>query len=476
MQSRVSTEPNPTPSRRKLTHARSGCGVGQLSLVEHALCPLDPKASLQENLVFETSYYFTDSARHQQEARATVFCPLGLSATDEFFLWGLLALTFAQPEPDAELYATPHYVLRQLGVIDKGARRGGRQYDQFREAIERLSAVTYRNDRFYDPVRAEHRRVSFGFLSYSLPLDLQSSRAWRISWDAIFFEFVEAAGGHFQFDLATYRELDPASRRLFLFASKVFARRETTPCFDVRHLGEHVLGFSPTLDTRNMKVKVAAVVTRLVELGVLAPCADLFQKKKKGQYSLVLGKGPYFDRRSGSPRTASESALLEPLKAIGFDEASAARLCGQYSPRLLREWADITLAARERYGSGFFKRSPQAYFVDNIRDAAKGQRTAPDWWHEVRKAEQAAADQSASKRLVDDLASASKESELAGSSAEAYSSIRDRLFGEVLAGGATRTEAKALADRLARNHVARAKRQEPSGLTRAGSLIRLPRP
>jgi hypothetical protein len=66
--------------KRKLSRARSGAGVGQLSLVEHALCPLDPRASLRKNLVYETSYFFTDSARHQQEAKATVFSPLGLSA------------------------------------------------------------------------------------------------------------------------------------------------------------------------------------------------------------------------------------------------------------------------------------------------------------------------------------------------------------------------------------------------------------
>lgn len=358
MQSRDIVQSSQSNTRRKLSRARSGSGVGQLSLVEHALCPLDSRASLRKNLVFDTSYFFMDSARHQREAHATVFCPLGLSASDEFYLWGLLALTFAQPEPEVELYATPHYILRQLGIIDKNARRGGRQYDQFREAIERLSTVSYRNDHFYDPMRAEHRRVSFGFFSYSLPLDPKSCRAWRISWDAIFFEFVEAAGGHFQFDLATYRELDPASRRMFLFVSKVFARRETTPRFEVRHLGEHVLGFSPTLDTRNMKIKVASVVTRLVEVGVLAPCSDLFQKKQKGEYSLVLTKGPYYVRSISGGRTTAESALVEPLRAIGLDDAGVGRLTRQYSPRLLREWADITLAAKERFGGWLFQTKP----------------------------------------------------------------------------------------------------------------------
>lgn len=465
----------PAPRRRKLARARPGCGVGQLSLVEHALCPLDPKVSLQNNLVFDTSYFYTDSARHQQEARATVFCPLGLSAADEFFLWGLLALTFALPEPDAELYATPHYVLRQLGVIDKGARRGGRQYDLFREAIERLSALRYRNDRFYDPVRAEHRRVSFGFLSYSLPLDAKSSRAWRISWDAIFFEFVEAAGGHFQFDLATYRELDPASRRLFLFASKVFARRDTTPRLDVRHLGEHVLGVAPTVETRDMKIKVARVVTRLVEAGVFAPCHDLFQKRKKGEYSLTLTKGPYFASRSRLGPGVFESAFLEPLLAIGFDESAAVRLISQHSPHLLREWTDITLAAEERFGRSFFKRSPQAYFVDNIQQAAVGQRTPPDWWHDIRKAEQNAADKSAANWLTNAAGDGAAEPDPAGNSSRTYAEIRDRLFGELLAGGTPRDEASETAGRMALAHRSRSTRQPASGLTRAGSILPFPK-
>lgn len=476
MQARATVQSSQATPRRKLRRARSGSGVGQLSLVEHALCPLDSRASLRKNLVFDTSYFFTDSARHQREARATVFCPLGLSASDELYLWGLLALTFAQPEPEAELYATPHYVLRQLGAIDKNARRGGRQYDQFREAIERLSAVTYRSDHFYDPVRCERRRVSFGFLSYSLPLDPESSRAWRISWDSIFFEFVEAAGGHFQFDLATYRELDPAARRLFLFASKVFARRETTPRLNVRHLGEHILGFSPTLDTRNMKVKVASVVSRLVDVGVLAPCGDLFQKKQMGEYSLVLAKGPYFARSLHAGRPHTESALVEPLLAIGFDEAGAGRLVRQFSPRLLREWADITLAAKERFGAGFFKRSPQAYFVDNVREAASGRRSPPDWWHEVRKAELAAADRVATGCLFDDIDATSMDTELVGDSVDAFAAIRDRLFGELLAGGRSRKDAAETAERLAQNHVGRSGCKSERGLTRVSSLIRFPRP
>jgi hypothetical protein len=110
-----------------------------------------------------------------------------------------------------DFYATPYYCLRQLGCLDASVGHGGKNYDLFRNAINRLSAVHYRNDRFYDPIRGEHRDVAFGFLSYSLPLDADSSRAWRFAWDPIFFEFCSATGGTLRFDFPTYRRLDEAS-------------------------------------------------------------------------------------------------------------------------------------------------------------------------------------------------------------------------------------------------------------------------
>jgi hypothetical protein len=378
------TKQNECPERRRN-------GMGQLSLVEHALCPLDPGLSLSANAAFEYEYHFTDSNRHQRIAKARVICPGGLSASDDFFLWGLLALTFSQPEPDGELHATPHYCLRRLGLIDQHSRRGGRQYQQFADAIERLSLVSYRNDAFYDPVRAEHRRVSFGFLSYSLPLDPESSRAWRIAWDSIFYECVRATGGHMRFDLAVYRQLDPASRRLFLFASKLFSRRGTTPQLDLRHLAVNVMGFQPTVAVRDLKQKVGRSVGVLTKLGVFAPAAEqgLFRKRGPGRYAVLLHRGGFFQRRvpASLASMGASSALDELLRSLGLEEAVIVRMQRRYPQRLLGEWADITFAAKERFGPGFFKKSAQAYFVDNVQNASQGARTAPEWWHELRALE-----------------------------------------------------------------------------------------
>jgi len=380
----------PRPPKSSVPRPSNTVGVGQLTLVEHALCPLDPKISLVENLVHDAEFPFTNRESRRCHGKARVICPAGLSATDEFYLWGLLAITLSQPELCPHLRATPHYCLRRLHVIDQHARRGGRQYRQFMHAIERLSLVRYRNDSFYDPVRREHRRVAFGFLSYSLPLDPGSSRAWRFGWDPVFFDLVKGVGGHFRFDLGIYRHLDPASRRLFLFVSKFFHRRSTAR-LDVRMLGVQVLGFAPTLATRNLKAKIGHSVNRLVQLGVLSESS--FEKTGRGRYTITLHRGSYFEGRSSRAtrrHLIKDSPIADLLRAIGFDELAIRRLIREYPEHLLHEWADVTLAAVEQRGKSFFKRSPHAFFVDNVRNAAAGRRTPPDWWYRLRKSEEIA--------------------------------------------------------------------------------------
>ncbi len=376
-----------TEHRRSLSR-----GLTQLSLVEHALCPLDSDLSLRPGLEHTAEYFFTDRESVRRKATARVLCPTGLSANDELYLWGLLALTFSQPQPGIEFPATPHYCLRQLGLIEPGAPHGGENYRLFREAIERLSAVTYQNDGFYDPIRGEHCRVSFGFFSYRLPLTDGSSRAWRFYWDPLWFEIAKASGSALAFDLPTYRELDQATRRLYLLLKKMFWRRSVLPPFDVRHLAVNVLGFSPAQEPWRLKARLAACIERLIEHGILATpetsVADLFRKQGKGRYNVLLERGPHFDHKpSARVREVIDSPLFELLQTIGFDPPSAAKVIQTYQASLVAEWIDITLAARERNGVTFFKKSPQAYFLDNVRNAAAGTRTPPDWWRAMRREE-----------------------------------------------------------------------------------------
>ena len=122
-------------------------GVASHTLVEHALCPLDADASLQPGVLHTYRYAYTDKHRNRKTATADVACPFGLSANDELYLYGLLALTFSQPEPSVDFYATPHWCLRQLGIVDR-VNQQQKRYDIFREEIRRLAGVVYENDRF----------------------------------------------------------------------------------------------------------------------------------------------------------------------------------------------------------------------------------------------------------------------------------------------------------------------------------------
>ena len=365
------------------------CGIGQLTLAEHALCPLQTASSSSGGLIHECSYRYSDQKRRRvRSAQARVTCPAGLLPNDEFYLWGLLALTLDQPERDGAFHATPHYCLRQLGLIDQRQRRGGRQYRQFAEALERLSSVSYQCDAFYDPIRREHRRVGFHFLSYSLPLDDKSGRAWRFVWDPVFLDLVRPVGGHLPFDLPTYRQLDPATRRLFLLLTKIFRRRPSTQKFEVRQLCISVLGFAQTVSTRDLKRKLTRCVRKLAELKIVTSCAlePEYERTGVGQYALQLHRGDYFRNtmKTGTALRNSESPLTDPLRTIGFDEPAIRRLLRDYSVLVLREWTDITQAAIERK---IIRKSPMAYFVDNVKHAAAGCRTPPDWWHDLRRQE-----------------------------------------------------------------------------------------
>ena len=81
----------------------------QLTLVEHALCPLDAGVSLQPLMQFETNYDFTDKNRNRKQATIRIAAVDGLSAHDELYLWGLLSIALTQTEPRSEFMATPYY-------------------------------------------------------------------------------------------------------------------------------------------------------------------------------------------------------------------------------------------------------------------------------------------------------------------------------------------------------------------------------
>lgn len=454
-------------------------GLSQLTLVESALCPLDPAQALSGSGIHQSEYFYQDENRHRKRATARVFTPCGLFPHDEFFLWGLLALTFAEPEPSLNFYATPHYCLTRLG-LNGGLKPGGKNHLQFRQAIERLATVTYQNDAFYDPIRAEFRRVAFGFFSYSLPTDAHSSRAWRFAWDPLFFEVCQPQNGHFAFDLETYRALDPASRRLFLLLKKIFWRRKTSGEFDVRHLAVNVLGYAPTLAMKDLKKKVFQCARRLAEHQVITPAMETgdlragFRKVQKGVYAVSFLRGAYFDRAPTRPElSVEESALQEPLRTIGFDEPTVRRILQDYSSRLVQEWSDITLAKLERFGRKSFTKSPAAYFLYNIRAAKAGNRIPPDWWEDLRKEERTRREQAthdAGDHRRDEREFADY---VLGPGRAAYEQTVEFLFAAFRQSGQSPGDARANAEQFARKQ-ARAKfvaARKPLGPIRVSKLL-----
>ena len=457
-------------ANRQKRRRRRASGLSQLTLVEHALCPLDTSASLRENFVHECEYYFTDSAKHQQKARVRISCPAGLSSNDEFFLWGLLALTFSQPEPTFDFYATPHFCLKRLGNISTDSK-GGKSYALFREAISRLSAVRYQNERFYDPIRREHRSVSLGFFSYSLPIDPDSSRAWRIVWDPLFFEFCQAAGSQLAFDLDAYRELDCGTRRLFLLLKKVFWRRKTSPAFDVRHLATNVVGFSASLETRTLKAKLKRCIGELIKREMIAPphgensINGLFVKRRKGEYSIRFQRGPYFEKHAPQIRSslAEESPLFDPLQAIGFERPAIEHILRRFKTEQIQIWSDVTLAAIERKGKRFFRRSPQAFFMDNIQKAVAGLRTPPDWFRELQKeeqrqmAEEGRRARQAKESVSPKPSAAAQTAEPSTDESSELQQIVSEMFSQFRAAGQSMVEAKRNAERFATEHTRRKK-------------------
>lgn len=422
-------------------------GVGQLTLVEHALCPLDARVSQAESFVHAAEFSYTDNARTRRTAAVRVYCPLGLLPQDELFLWGLLALTLADESSDGELHATRHYLLSQLGLIDAQSRRGGRQYRRFSQAIDRIAAIQYFNDAFYDPIRSEHRRVNFGFFSYSLPDDPESSRTWRIVWDPVFFEFAKAARGALRFDLPVYGELDVASRRLYLFASKLLARRDILHPIDVSELVTNVLGYDPRLGASEQNARLRKCLRRLIATGVLRQNGTKLYKRSKSRYCVVMAKGMLL--RKPPPTAQIESPFYRPLCEIGFEPRDARRLIATYDRHLVREWIDITLAAKERYGMSFFKRSPAAYLRYYLQRAAAGKDGPPDWWLEIRKAEDRARAERARKRR-----STQDPDQLPRKAMDSLDNVRDDIFHQFLAAGQSKTLA---AENARRFHVAASK-------------------
>lgn len=368
-------------------------GIAQLSLLETALWPLSGKLV---SSVFETSYSYM-TPRGAMRADVKVRSSMGLQNIDELVLWGLLGATLSRPDTDAMLLATPYWMLKHLGLDT-----GGSQYAMLRESLVRLAVASYQNTGFYNPETKEREFAAFQFLSILLPTVggignvVDNDRCWRVEWNPAFFRFCRATGGNLLFDLDLYRSLTPASRRLFLKLKDRFWRSKRV-FLNVDDLTIHGLGFSAERPLKKRKFDLTNCLRELLGHNVIAlgrgqaDVRDLFLKRGKGSYVVVLHEGAYF-RQPMTPRTThqknavTDDPLFEPLQKIGVDEAGIRRLLREFTRGMIGRWVKITDAAMHDSPRGFsgFKVSPAAFLIDGIQN----HRTPPDWWFAHEKKQQ----------------------------------------------------------------------------------------
>ncbi len=359
-------------------------GIAQLSLLETALWPLN--GGPMEVATFDTSYSYK-SGKESRQASVSVYAPLGLQSIDEYILWGLLGLSVSKNQPQPTLMATPYWIIKKLGMAI-----GGFQYDQLRASLERLAVVAYQNTAFYNPVTQQHERITMHFFSTYLPTrgrgaSVDCNRAWRIEWSPMFFQMCQATGGTLLFDLDVYRDLSPASRRLFLKLKDRFWRSKRV-FMNVDDLTINGLGFSAERPLKKRKFDLASCIRELIKHGIVelgrgrTDPKQLFIKRGKGLYVVQFFEGPYFRRPLGDRSISQQCAiandpLYQPLCAVGVDEVGIRRLLKQYSRGLIQRWIRVTDAAMHEKPKGFpgFKASPAAFLVDAIQN----ERMPPDW-------------------------------------------------------------------------------------------------
>ncbi len=359
-------------------------GIAQLSIIETALWPL--RGGQLDANTYETSYTFQHDGQ-QSPAHVTVYAPHGLQSADEYVLWGLLAISLDRTNPDSTLLATPYWIIKRLGMS-----LGGSEYDQLRASLERLALVAYQNTGFYNPLTQQHERVTLHFLSSFLPTNgrggaVATDRVWRLEWDKHFFAMCRATGGTLLFDLDVYRDLSPASRRLFLKLKDRFWRTKRV-FMNVDDLTIHGLGFSAERPLFKRKYDLTACIQELLDHHVIelgrgqTDPRDLFIRRGKGCYVVSFYEGEYFrqpmsGRAIGQKNAIADDPLYEPLRRIGVDEPGIRRLFKQFARGLIQRWINITDAAMHDQPRGFpgFKVSPAAFLIDGIQN----HRMPPDW-------------------------------------------------------------------------------------------------
>ena len=167
----------------------------------------------------------------------------------------------------------------------------------------------------------------------------------------------------------------------------------------------------------------------------------------------------------------TDSPLMEPLQSIGLDAAAIYRVLAQFPQERIREWIDITLAAKERFGLSFFKRSPMAYLIDNLKKSASDGRTPPDWWYDIRKAEERKRDSLARQQSM----TAVESSPPVTAGRRVFEQIRNDLVAAFVASGLDDATALCEASREAQRRIAAPKHDRSDSVPSVKDILaRLP--
>lgn len=235
-----------------------------------------------------------------------------------------------------------------------------------------------------------------------------------------------------------------------------------------------VLGFSENMKVKQLKWKLDRCVQRLSDLGIVALPEDKpYEKHGVGRYSLALRRGPYFStKRIDTLRLSpEESALVDPLRSIGLDDAAVRRVLREYPTAVVREWADITLAAHERHGDKFFKKSAAAFFIDNIQHAAAGKRSVPDWWRDLRRQEfdrQRAEEREQMQGVAEQMEEQTFRAYLEGEAREAFAQVMQQTVRDLMSRGQTREDAEEAGSYMVKLHFRNRFRREHPGFGQRG--------
>lgn len=362
-------------------------GYAQLSVIETALWPLSQTELTRK--VFETRFSYTRKDGQREHAKVEIAACEPLRTNDDYVLWGLLSLTLRYSEGNV-LTTTPYWLLKQLGMPT-----GGHDYLLLRESVERLARMIYHCSAFYNPLTQEHERWTIAFFGSHLPTSLDSDRLWKLVWNEPFIRVSRVTGGRLLFDLELFHKLgSPAVRRLFLKLTDRFYRTNRV-YLEVDDLTINGLGYSARVPLKVRKQKLTQCIETLRQHGIVtlgkghSTVKDLFIKRGKGSYVVVLYPGPYYEKAINSPVSRNNpeaDPLYGPMLAIGVDAPMIAKLLADCQRAILERWLRITEAAMKEKPAGFpgFKVSPAAFFVDGVLN----KRMPPDWMYQLEKSQQ----------------------------------------------------------------------------------------